>query len=79
MTAASTSFDPAPEALDFIHERLGFLRAHAEVAQIECDVGDLIAVGYALKRATVELKAAIGTFNELLEEKRKIEARREAA
>ena len=56
--------------LEFIVERLGFVRAHAEVGQIEADVGDVTAVGYALQRARMQLTAAIDAYNQAAATKR---------
>ena len=51
--------------LDYIAEMLGFVRVSAEIAQMYCEISDDVGLRYQLQRATLHLKAALRTFDEL--------------
>jgi hypothetical protein len=52
---------------EFIHERLGFIRGQAELAQGHCELGDDAGLVYMTKRVIAELKTGMSAFQELEE------------
>jgi hypothetical protein len=55
----------AAQQREFIHERLGFIRAQAEIAQRFLELGDDTGFAYAAKRMVAEFKYAVSAQEEL--------------
>ncbi len=51
---------------EFIHERLGFIRLQANIAQQFLELGDDAGLGYATKRLVSEFKFAVSAEEELV-------------
>ena len=52
------------QCIEFIHEMLGMIKMHCEVAQTYCEMRDLVGLEYQLRRMVPTIKSAIETFKE---------------
>jgi hypothetical protein len=69
---AEQTYDGRPELRAIIHERLGFIQAHAQVGQIEAEAGQDSALAHAVRRLVIQTKAAVDVVNMLTAERKRL-------